>query len=212
MLLFLIVVFWFPFKKYGLSLVKIAHFLIFHYGSYKYRKKWRINTRLPERIRKRKIQPPDIMENASARNLWGDYLDQHLEFAFARDPRVGHFFENAEEASDCLDRIMKGNQQMVSRSLLGLQLNNSTMPRVGDFRILTDGEEKARCVLRTKAITYKPFSQLTEDDVRHEGLGPLSTWKALKWEAFTKELKALDRRPLESMIVVCERFDKLFER
>lgn len=28
------------------------------------------------------------MENASARNLWGDYLDKHLEHAFTEAPQV----------------------------------------------------------------------------------------------------------------------------
>ncbi|NNE02308.1 MAG: ASCH domain-containing protein, partial [Eudoraea sp.] len=39
------------------------------------------------------------MKNASARNLWGDFLDKHLEYAFAEDPTVTHFCDNKEDAN-----------------------------------------------------------------------------------------------------------------
>lgn len=39
------------------------------------------------------------MKNASARNLWGDFLDKHLEYAFASEPTVTHFCDNEKDAN-----------------------------------------------------------------------------------------------------------------
>ena len=38
------------------------------------------------------------MDNASARNMWGDFLDAHLEFAFVEAPKVLHFSDNEQDA------------------------------------------------------------------------------------------------------------------
>ena len=54
------------------------------------------------------------MENRSARNLWGDYLDTHLEYAFVEEPRVTHFCDNEKDANECLDLVLAGKKRATS--------------------------------------------------------------------------------------------------
>jgi uncharacterized protein YhfF len=154
------------------------------------------------------------MKNASARNLWGDFLDQHLEYAFAQEPLVTHFYDNEKDANTCLKLVSKGVKKATSHSLLGLQYRKEPLPKIGDFTIITDWKGNAKCIVRTVAVTLKPFFSIRESFAKLEGEGnkSLTYWKKVHWDYFSRELEPFGRVPQESMIIVCEVFEKVFER
>ena len=154
------------------------------------------------------------MKNKSAKALWGDFLDQHLEYAFAEDPGVGYFGDTKEIADSCLELVLKGEKRATAHSLLGLQLRNEPLPKIGDMNIITDWEGRAHCIVRTVRVTLKPFFAVTSSyaQLEGEGDGSLEYWKKSHWEYYTRELAPFERRPLESMIVVFEVFEKIFEK
>ncbi len=154
------------------------------------------------------------MENASARSLWGDFLDNHLQYAFADEPRITYFGDNEKDASELLKLVLSGTKRATSHSLLGLQLRKEKLPRIGDFTIVTDWEGKAYCIVRTVAVRLKPFFSIREAYAKIEGEGDksLEYWKQVHWDYYSRELEPYGRRPLDSMIVVCEIFEKVFER
>lgn len=152
------------------------------------------------------------MDNASARNLWGDYLDKHLEYAFADEPRVTHFCDNSKDANNLLKLVLSGKKRATSHSLLGLQLRKENLPKIGDFTVITDWDGKARCIVRTVAVRLKPFFSIRESyaKLEGEGNGSLDYWKKTHWDYYTRELAQYGRVPRESMIVVCEIFEKVY--
>ncbi|MEM7380781.1 MAG: ASCH domain-containing protein [Bacteroidota bacterium] len=154
------------------------------------------------------------MKNTTARNLWGDYLDKHTEYAFADEPRVTHFCDNEKDANECLGLVIKGKKRATSHSLLGLQYRKERLPKIGDFTIITDWEGKAKCIVRTVAVRLKPFFSIRSSYAKIEGEGDCSLeyWKKTHWDYYTRELEPHGRVPRESMIVVCEIFEKVFER
>ncbi|UCD60918.1 MAG: ASCH domain-containing protein [Flavobacteriaceae bacterium] len=154
------------------------------------------------------------MKNASARNLWGDYLDKHLEYAFSHEPKVTHIGNSESEVKEALKLILSGKKRATSHSLLGLQYRKEPLPKIGDFTVLTDWKGEARCILRTVAVRLKPFFSIRESYSKIEGEGDLSLtyWKNKHWDDYTKELEAFGRVPRESMIVVGEYFEKVLER
>jgi len=154
------------------------------------------------------------MENASARNLWGDYLDKHLEHAFADAPSVVHFCDNEQDANECVELVKKGIKRATSPSLLGLQNRNEPLPKIGDFMVVTNWEGEAQCLVRTTKVTLKPFFAINEDYAQKEGEGDksLAYWKKVHWDYYTKELEAFERVPRDGMIVVCQEFEMVFRR
>ncbi|WP_343487073.1 ASCH domain-containing protein [Allomuricauda sp. d1] len=154
------------------------------------------------------------MENASARNLWGDFLDKHLEFANEDAPKVGHFCDNEKDANLCADLISKDIKRATSHSLLGLQLRGEELPKIGDFLVVTDWSGKAKCIVRTTSVKLIPYFAIHAEHARMEGEGDksLEHWRKTHWEYYTRELEPFGRKPLESMIVVFERFEKMFQR
>lgn len=154
------------------------------------------------------------MDNASARNMWGDYLDQHLEDAFHEAPKTIHFCNNEQDANECARLVKQGIKRATSPSLLGLQYRKERLPKIGDFMVVTDWEGTAQCIVQTTKVRLKPFFSIDAEYARLEGEGDqsLEHWKKTHWEYYEKELAQFDRVPRESMIVVCQEFKKVFER
>lgn len=152
------------------------------------------------------------MKNASARNMWGDYLDAHIEHAFVDTPKVLHFRDNEKDANECAKLVKKGIKRATSPSLLGIQYRKEALPKIGDFIIVTDWEGNAQCIVRTTSVQLKPYFSIDEAYARLEGEGDqsLAYWKRVHWDYYTKELAAFDRVPRDSMIVVCQYFEKVF--
>lgn len=152
------------------------------------------------------------MDNASARNMWGDYLDAHLEFAFVEAPKVLHFSDNEQDADHSVGLVLKNLKNAASFSLLGLQHRKEPLPKVGAFMILTDWNGKAKCIVRTTSVKLKPFFSITKEYVKMDGLGDksLEYWKKYHWDYFSRELSPFNRVPRDSMIVVCVEFEKVY--
>jgi len=154
------------------------------------------------------------MDNASARNMWGDYLDEHLEDAFHEAPTTIHFCTNEQDANECAKLVKQGIKRATSPSLLGLQYRNEPLPKIGDFMVVTDWEGTAQCIVQTTKVRLKPFFSIDAEYARLEGEGDqsLEYWKKSHWDYYEKELAEFERLPRESMIIVCQEFEKVFQR
>ncbi|APQ17521.1 ASCH domain-containing protein [Maribacter hydrothermalis] len=151
------------------------------------------------------------MENASARNMWGNYLKNHLEDVFHEAPKTMHFGDNEQDANEIAKLIKNGTKKAISYSLLGLQNRNEPLPKIGDYIVVTDWSGEAQCIVSTKAVSLKPYFSIDETYAQLEGNGDktLNSWKKYYWDFFTKELQKFNRQPRESMIVVCQTIEKV---
>ena len=111
------------------------------------------------------------MKNHSAENMWGDFLNAHLEFAFENTPNVCHFSDNEKDANYNVELILAGVKKAISHSLLGLQLQKKTLPKRGDFTIVTDWDGKAKCIIRTTSVRMIPYFSITAEHAKMEGQG-----------------------------------------
>lgn len=154
------------------------------------------------------------MDNSSAENLWGDYLRNHLEDVFHEAPKTTHFCDNEEDANECAKLVKAGIKKATSHSLLGMQYRKERLPKIGDYTVITNWEGIAQCIVRTTKVRLKPFFSIDQEYAEKEGEGDKSIeyWKKTHWDYYTRELEEFERLPRESMIIVCEEFEKIFER
>lgn len=154
------------------------------------------------------------MDNTSARNMWGDYLEEHLEDIFHEAPKTIHFCNNEQDANECAKLVKQGIKRATSNSLLGLQYRKEPLPKIGDFMVITDWEGTAQCIVETTKVTLKPFFAIDAEYAKIEGEGDqsLEHWKKTHWDYYAEELQEFERVPRESMIVVCQEFEKVYER
>jgi len=153
------------------------------------------------------------MENASARSLWGDFLDAHLEFANEPAPGVGYFGDNEKDANTLAELVLKDIKRATSHSLMGRQRRKEPLRKIGDFFVVTNWKGDAKCIVRTTSVKLIPYFAIHTEHARLEGEGDksLEHWRSIHWDYYTRELAEFGKRPLESMIVVFERFEKVFE-
>lgn len=151
------------------------------------------------------------MDNASARNMWGDYLDAHLEYAFEEAPKVIHFCDNEKDANEYAHLVKTGIKKATSHSLLGIQYREEFLPKIGEFLVITDWDKKAVCIVKTTGVKLVPYFNITQEYAKLEGEGDksLEYWKKTHWDYYTKELEPFSRLPRESMIIVCQEFEKV---
>lgn len=152
------------------------------------------------------------MENASARNMWGDFLDTHLDYAFAEAPGVVRLYDNQKDANKQLRLILSGKKRAITHSLVGMQHRKEALPKIGDFTVITDWKGKAKCIVRTVAVRLKPFFSIRESYTRIDGDRSLEKWKQWHWDYYQREFSSFGKEPKESMIVVCQIFEKVYQR
>ncbi|MEM8845844.1 MAG: ASCH domain-containing protein [Bacteroidota bacterium] len=154
------------------------------------------------------------MDNASAQELWNDFLSNKPNEVVGDVPKVIHFCDNEKDANVCSELVNKEIKRASSHSLLGLQLRKEALPKIGDLAIVTDWNGKAKSIIRTTGVRLIPYFAIREEHARMEGEGDksLGYWKKVHWEYYTRELSEFGRLPRESMIVVFEQFEKLYSK
>ncbi|HUH46434.1 MAG TPA: ASCH domain-containing protein [Arenibacter sp.] len=151
------------------------------------------------------------MENISARNMWGNFLDTQLKSASAETPKVIQFYDHEMDADQHADMAVQHLKKATSYPLLGLQCRKEPLPKIGSFLVIIDGRGHAKCIARITSMVLKPFFSIKESYIQQEGFNDLKQWKAVHWEYFKRELATYGREPKDSMIVVCITFDKVFD-
>jgi len=154
------------------------------------------------------------MNNTSAQKLWEEFLDTHTEFADKKLPQIGYYGDNEEDANILANLVTKDIKRATSHSLLGLQLREETMPKIGDFFIVTDWKGDAKCLVQTTSVKMLPYFSIHTEHARLEGEGDksLEYWKKVHWDYYTRELEPFKRVPRDSMIIVFERFELMLKR
>jgi uncharacterized protein YhfF len=154
------------------------------------------------------------MKNPSATELWNAFTGEFPEYLGRQEPPAGHFGASEEVADACVRLVLQGRKRSTSHSLLGLQHRGEPLPKIGDLNIVTDWAGKAHCIVRTTKVRLKPFFSISREDslLEGEGDGSLDYWRRVHWDFYTEELEAFGKKPAESMIVVCEEFEKIYER
>ena len=153
------------------------------------------------------------MNNDSTKNLWKDFLNKHSEFALEQTPKAGYFGDNEEDANALASLISQEIKKATSHSLLGLQLREETLPKIGDFFIVTNWKGEAQSIIRTTSVKLMPYFSMHSEHARIEGEGDKSLvyWQKVHWDYYTRELEPFERLPRESMIVVFERFELVYK-
>jgi len=153
------------------------------------------------------------MSNPSVKTLWNRFIEEKPQFSHLKQPNSGYFGDNEKDADQLAELANKEIKRATSHSLLGLQYREEPLPKIDDFFIVTDWSGKAKCIVKTTSVKLVPFFAIHAEHARLEGEGDksLDYWKKVHWDYYTRELEPFKRVPRDGMIVVFERFEKVFE-
>ena len=146
--------------------------------------------------------------------LWREFLASGLAPAGVEDqpPNAWHFCDTQAAADLCAALVRQGRKVATAPCLWSFLARGESLPRVGQYHIVTDWAGVAQCVIRTTEITIVPFAQVTPEHATAEGEGDgsLADWRATHWDYYQRELAGTPFVPSEDMPIVCERFTVVY--
>lgn len=153
------------------------------------------------------------MESALA-DFWQSFLaslPQGSEFSL-KSFDAWSFCDNKEDANELGDLVKAGIKTATCSLIWAYEIEKEELPRVGDLSIITNWEGEPLCIIETIEAQVKAFNEVDDRFAYDEGEGDrsLAYWRAVHWEAFSRECSDIGCKPAETMPLLCERFRVIF--
>jgi uncharacterized protein YhfF len=154
-----------------------------------------------------------MIDSVSA--MWNEFVaSERSEALAARNATYTswHFGTGGEMADELVGLVLAGRKRATAGALWSYEAEGDPVPRPGEFSVVTDGDGRARCIIRTTSVEIVPFDQVGAEFAAAEGEGDLSLdyWREGHWRYFTRELAQFGLEPTKDMPVVCERFEVVY--
>lgn len=147
--------------------------------------------------------------------MWNNFTDSNPEFKKDELPDSDFFHDNEKDANRLAELIINGKKKASSGLYIWYKEANADLPKIGTKLIVTDFNGKARAIIETKKVDTIPFNQISKDYAESDmgtNIEPLEKWKKAHWEFFTNALEQNGQKPTDEMLVVCERFEKIWPK
>jgi len=138
--------------------------------------------------------------------FWEDFcITNHKEGITYKDA-----FQFGVSADWLADLVIEGKKTATTSGYLFYELENEAIPQVGEHNIILNGQDEPVAVIQIQSVEVMPMNEVKEDFALAEGEGDYQFW----WEAheafFTEGLKEYGKVFSPEMLVVCERFEKVY--
>lgn len=123
-----------------------------------------------------------------------------------------HFDITESSANELLALTQRGIKRATASSMLAYTKTGDPVPKPGDLSIVTDFHGYPHCVIETRAITVKPFRDISWEMAMREGEDTsLNSWRRNHEKFFMEEGKALGYAFTWDMEVVFEDFVVVYQ-
>ena len=108
--------------------------------------------------------------------------------------------------------VLVGTKTATASAAAAYALEGENLPKAGEFSVVLDSKDNAVCVIRSTKVYSIPFSEVRENHAWQEGEGDrsLAYWRLVHERFFSNWMKEVGIEFSESMIVVCEEFEKVY--
>jgi len=108
--------------------------------------------------------------------------------------------------------VLQGEKTATASAFELYEIEKEPLPKVGAYNIVLDSKDEAICIIQTTKVYVVPFNEVTEEHAFKEGEGDktLYFWRKAHKEFFTECLVEVGREFDETMKVVCEEFEVVF--
>lgn len=150
-------------------------------------------------------------EHKTVKEIWKKYLSTIGENINDTDKTYEswYFCNNEKDANELAGLVKKGIKKATASLHCLYEIENESIPKVGDYIIITNWKGMAQCIIQITSINIIPFKEVTEEFAAKEGEGDktLSFWRKVHRKFFTLELKEHNKKFSEDMLVICEEFE-----
>ena len=110
------------------------------------------------------------------------------------------------------DLVVKGKKTATTSGYVFYELEKEPIPKAGEYYIVLDGQGEPVAVIQIQSVEIVPMNEVTEEFALAEGEGDYRSWWDAHEKFFTESLKEYDMEFSPDMLVVCERFKKVYPK
>lgn len=141
--------------------------------------------------------------NQVAQQYWNDYWKENDK------PQTVSAWQFGASPDYLAQLVINGVKTATCSGHIFYELENEPLPTTNDYSIILNSADEPVAIIKTIEVTLTPMNEVSEEFAIAEGEGDRTYeyWKNVHIEFFTKELKRIDRKFSEDMLLVCERFE-----
>lgn len=108
------------------------------------------------------------------------------------------------------DLVVEGKKTATTSGYVFYELENEALPQAGEYYIVLNGTDVPVAVIQIESVEVMPMNEVSEQFALAEGEGDYQFWWDAHEQFFSDLLKAYDKEFSPNMLVVCERFKKVY--
>lgn len=145
-------------------------------------------------------------------SFWTEFLEKKHLGKNKKYIEAFHFELNEKLANELLHLVLDGQKKATAGSLLGYEIEQNPLPKIGDYSIITDWEGNPKCVIETIDVAVIPYKDITFDICKREGEDDtLESWRQGHERFFREDGSELGYEFSEDMPVVFEDFKVVYQ-
>jgi uncharacterized protein YhfF len=155
-----------------------------------------------------------MKQDAELEQFWNDFVQSHPYLQGQRFFEAFRFGDTENTANELAALVVSGVKTATSSLLWTLEQEQQPIVQTGDYSIVTDWEHRPVCIILTTEVNILPFKDV---DARFaydygEAERTLVWWQQHIWDYYVKECASIGRQATETMPLVCERFQVVYQR
>ncbi|MCM3213630.1 ASCH domain-containing protein [Niallia taxi] len=140
--------------------------------------------------------------------MWNEFCEEtQKEGVQYRDA-----FQFGASADWLAELVVTGKKKATTSGLVFYEMEKEATPTVGEYYIGLNGMENPVVVIEIESVQVVPMNEVTEEFALAEGEGDYLFWWNAHEKFFTELLKEYDIAFSPNMLVVCERFKKVYPK
>lgn len=141
-----------------------------------------------------------------------EFWDEFCEETQKKGIQYRDAFQFGTSADWLAELVVTGKKTATTSGLVFYEMEKEAIPTVSEYYIVLNGKENPVAVIEIESVQVVPMNEVTEEFALAEGEGDYQFWWNAHEKFFTALLKEYDIEFSPNMLVVCERFTKVYPK
>ncbi|RUS49405.1 hypothetical protein QI30_19240 [Kurthia sp. 3B1D] len=146
------------------------------------------------------------MENIH--QFWNDFCVVTQQ----EDIKYKDAFQFGASADWLADLVVKGKKTATTSGYVFYELEKEALPQAGEYYIVLNVTDAPVAIIQIESVEVMPMNDVSEEFALAEGEGDYQFWWDAHENFFSNLLKEYDKEFSPDMLVVCERFKKVYPK
>lgn len=140
--------------------------------------------------------------------FWKEFCDLHkIDQITYKDA-----FQFGADPDWLADLVLKGKKTATTSGYVFYELENEPLPQAGEYSIVLNSQDEPVAIIKIQSVEVLPMNEVIEEYALAEGVSDYAFWWDAHEKFFKNELKPYNLEFEPNMLVVCERFLKVYSK